>query len=204
TRRSSYLGAMITFLKGVLLEARPTSAVVGVDGVGYEVIIPLSTFDLLPRTGAEVTILTHLHMKDDGMVLYGFMTEAERALFRMLLGVTGIGPKIAVAILSGISPERFGRAVREGSARVLAAVPGIGRKKAERLIVELRDKIGPGGEGEPGGAAAPETEAARDAALALVALGYTQAEAQRAVRAALERTGTAEVEALIREALRLA
>jgi Holliday junction DNA helicase RuvA len=194
---------MITLLKGELLEAQPTRIVVGVNGVGYEVIIPLSTFDRLPKVGESVAVLTHLHLKEDGMVLYGFISEEERSLFRMLLGVSGIGPKIAIGILSGISPKNFCLAVSEGSARILATVPGIGKKKAERLIVELKDKIGGVELAEGEREITPEAHMMRDASLALVSLGYTQAEAQRAIHAALERIGKpGDVESLVREALK--
>lgn len=196
---------MITRLEGELKEAQPTRIVVDVAGVGYECVIPLSSFDRLPKKGERVAVLTHLHVRDDGMVLYGFATEEERALFRLLIGVSGIGPKIAIGILSGISPRAFRLAVREGSAATLSAVPGIGRKKAERLIVELKDRLGAfeDGEGEPSSAA--EGRAESDAALALVSLGYSQAEAQRAVRAAAKGLGKgAGAETLIREALKSA
>lgn len=194
---------MITYLTGELLVAQPTSIVVGVNGIGYELIIPLSSFDRLPRKGERVTVLTHLHLKEDGVVLYGFMTEDERSLFRMLIAVTGIGPKIAMGILSGISPDNFRLAVREGSARMLAAVPGIGRKKAERLIVELKDKLGALETGVGGGELPTGAHAHRDAMSALVSLGYTQLEAQKAVAAAAAVIGkTADVESLVREALK--
>ncbi len=194
---------MITFLHGDLLDAHPTGIVVGVNGVGYELVIPLSSFDRLPKKGERFTILTHLHVREDGMVLYGFMTEEERSLFRLLLGVTGIGPKIAISILSGISTQNFCAAVSQGSTHMLAAVPGIGRKKAERLIVELKDKIGrlEATAGSPMGA--PGDRVVDDAARALIALGYTHSEAQKAIQAALRRIGaTEEVEKLIREALK--
>ena len=196
---------MITFLRGELLAAHPTRIVVAINGVGYEVLVPLSSYERLPKAGEEVRILTHLHVTDDAMVLYGFMTEEERSLFRILIGVSGIGPKAAIGILSGISPKNFRAAVREGSATLLATVPGIGKKKAERLIVELRDKIG-AVEAEEG-VHRPSLEEAviSDAALALVSLGFTQARAQKAVGAALEKLGKADdVGTLIREALRAA
>jgi len=194
---------VITFLHGELLEARPTGIVIGVNGVGYELVIPLSSFDRLPKKGERVTILTHLHVKEDAMVLYGFMTEDERSLFRLLLGVSGIGPKIAISILSGISPQNFCAAVREGSAHMLAVVPGIGRKKAERLVVELKDKIGrlEAVAGRP--ELSPRDRVIDDAARALISLGYTQSEAQKAIHAALQRIGApGDVERLIREALK--
>ncbi|MCX6356312.1 MAG: Holliday junction branch migration protein RuvA [Candidatus Aureabacteria bacterium] len=195
---------MITFLSGELIEVHPTRIVIGVSGVGYELVIPLSTFDRLPGKGEPVTVLTHLHHKEDGMVLYGFMAEEERTLFRMLIGVSGIGPKIAIGILSGISPRNFYAAIHEGSSVMLATVPGIGRKKAERLIVELKDKIGPL---ETAGVRplTPEGRIAGDAALALISLGYSQTEAQRAVQAALQRLGPqADLEKIIRESLKSA
>lgn len=196
---------MITHLEGVLRAASPTAIVVDVGGVGYECAVPLSSFDRLPRVGERVAVLTHLHLREDGVTLYGFMTAEERSLFRMLIGVSGIGPKIAVGILSGISPRNFRSAVLEGSVPALSAVQGIGRKKAERLILELKDRIAAlGVEGEERGPSA-EGRAANDAMLALVSLGYSQAEAQRAVRAAQARLGgAAGAEALIREALKSA
>ena len=128
---------MITHLEGVLRTANPTGAVIDVGGVGYEVAIPLSTFDRLPRVGCRVTVLTHLHLREDGATLYGFMTAEERSLFRMLIGVSGIGPKIAVGILSGISPQ-----FRTPSSRgPLLHCPRHRPEKAERLIVELKDRI---------------------------------------------------------------
>jgi Holliday junction DNA helicase RuvA len=194
---------MITHLEGELREAHPTRIVVDVAGVGYECVIPLSSFDRLPRRGERVSILTHLHLRDDGLVLFGFLTEEERGLFRLLISVSGIGPKIAVGILSGISPRNFRVAVREGNAAALSAVPGIGRKKAERLILELKDRVEAFEEGEQGAPAAGRAES--DAAMALISLGYSQAEAMRAVHAAAKRIGkAAEAEALIREALKAA
>ena len=193
---------MITSLTGTLLEAQPTRIVVGVNGVGYELFIPLSSFDRLPEKGERVTILTHLHVKDDSMVLYGFATEDERELFRLLLGVSRIGPKGALGVLSGISPGNFRAAVSGGDAKLLASVPGIGRKKAERLIVELRDKID-ALEAKAGGERPEVSPAAYDATLALVSLGYRQTQAARAVRAAVARIGArCGVETLVREALK--
>ena len=196
---------MITHLEGELRQARPTSIVVDVGGIGYECVIPLSSFDRLPRKGERVTVLTHLHLREDGMTLYGFMTEEERGLFRMLIGVSGIGPKIAVGILSGISPRNFRSAVRQGSVAMLSAVPGIGKKKAERLIVELKDRIAAIEiEGEDREAPA-EGRAGSDAMLALFSLGYSRPEAQKAVHAAMKRLGKAvDAETLIRDALKSA
>jgi len=196
---------MITHLEGELRQARPTSIVVDVGGVGYECVIPLSSFDRLPRKGERVTVLNHLHLREDGMTLFGFMTEEERGLFRMLIGVSGIGPKIAVGILSGISPRNFRSAVRQGSVAMLSAVPGIGKKKAERLIVELKDRIAAIEiEGEDREVPA-EGRAGNDAMLALVSLGYSRLEAQKAVHAAMKRlVKTVDAETLIRDALKAA
>lgn len=195
---------MITLLSGTLIEARPTRIVLGVNGVGYEIFIPLSSFEQLPRKGETVTVLTHLHHKDDAMALYGFVTEEERVLFRLLLGVSGIGPKVALSVLSGISPKNFRVAVVQGSAELLSTVPGIGKKKAERLILELRDKID-ALEAKAGERETSAEEAVRyDATLALVSLGFKQAQANKAVNAALTRLGGADdVEKLIREALQV-
>lgn len=185
------------------MQAHPTSIVVEVGGVGYAVAIPLSSFERLPRRGEPVTVLTYFHVREDGMELYGFMTEEERSLFRLLLGVSGIGPKIAVGILSGISPSRFIAAINEGSAPALATVPGIGRKKAERIILELRDKVDQLEAASGARAVSEHDRVLNDSILALVSLGYSQAEAQKLVQAAASRIGSAEnAEALIREALK--
>ncbi len=198
---------MITFLRGELLEARPTRIVVGVNGIGYELDVSLNTFDHLPKKGGKVTILTHLYVTEDRMVLYGFVTEEERKLFKILIGISGIGPKLAMSILSGISPRNFRAAISQSSVSMLAAVHGIGKKKAERLIVELKDKIGVLGALEPRAGereVSAEDRAINDAALALISLGYTQSDAQKAVRAVLQRVGKVEdAERLIREALKV-
>jgi Holliday junction DNA helicase RuvA len=198
---------MITFLRGELLEARPTRIVVGVNGIGYELDVSLNTFDHLPKKGGKVTILTHLYVTEDRMVLYGFVTEEERKLFKILIGISGIGPKLAMSILSGISPRNFRAAISRSSVSMLAAVHGIGKKKAERLIVELKDKIGALGALEPRAGereVSAEDRAINDAALALISLGYTQSDAQKAVRAVLQRVGKVEdAERLIREALKV-
>src|SRR5882672_12584085 len=137
---------MITFLRGKLVEALPTQAIVEVQGVGYEVLIPLSSFDKLPAPGGEVQLLTHLAVREDAHVLYGFMTGAERELFRLLINtVSGIGPKIALNILSGISVTAFRGAVANGDIKALSQISGVGKKTAERIVVELKDKVGAAG-----------------------------------------------------------
>ena len=194
---------MITFLKGKLVDKRPTHISVDVEGVGYEINIPLSTFDTLPDIDEPVKLLTHLYVREDTHRLYGFMTEQERELFRMLLSISGIGPRMGLAILSGGPVERFKAAVAGGDAGLLTAIPGIGRKTAERIILELKEKLG--GLDEPV-AGAPETEKAKgygDAVLALVSLGYKQKASREAVKKALA-SGEKElsVEELIRQALK--
>src|SRR5437763_14626707 len=140
---------MITFLHGKLVEALPTQVTVDVNGVGYEALIPLSSYDKLPSRGQEVRLLTHLAVREDAHVLYGFMTTAERELFRLLINtVSGIGPKIALNILSGISVTAFRGAVANGDIKALSQVSGVGKKTAERIIVGLRDKVGAAGAGE--------------------------------------------------------
>ena len=134
---------MITFLHGRLVESLPTQAVVDVQGVGYEVLIPLSSFDKLPPPGQEVRLLTHLAVREDAHVLYGFMSGAERDLFRLLIHtVSGIGPKIALNILSGMNVAALRAAVGRGDVKALSQISGVGRKTAERIVVELKDKIG--------------------------------------------------------------
>ena len=136
---------MITFLHGKLIEALPTVAVIEVNGVGYEVLIPLSSFDKLPPPGQPVKILTHLVVREDAHVLYGFMTAAEREMFRLLINtVSGIGPKIALNILSGINVTAFRGAVAGGDVKMLSQISGVGKKTAERIVIELKDKIGRG------------------------------------------------------------
>src|SRR6185295_5483838 len=138
--------AMITFLHGRLVEALPTQVTIDVQGVGYEALIPLSSFDKLPQPGNEVKLLTHLAIREDAHVLYGFMTPQERELFRMLINtVSGIGPKIALNVLSGMNVVAFRGAVANGDVKSLSQISGVGKKTAERIVVELRDKIGKAG-----------------------------------------------------------
>lgn len=198
---------MITFLHGQLVEALPTQVTLDVHGIGYAILIPLSSFDKLPKPGSEVTILTHLAIREDAHVLYGFMTAAERALFRLLIdSVSGIGPKTALNVLSGMNPVVFRGAVASGDVKALSSISGVGKKTAERIVVELKDKIGAVGAWEASSAAralAPEDQKMNDAALALLALGFKQAEAQDAVRGAAALLGPqATVEDLVRACLK--
>jgi Holliday junction DNA helicase RuvA len=177
--------AVIGRLRGVLLEKRPPNLLLDVRGVGYEVQAPLSTFYALPGEGAEVTLLTHLVVRDDAHVLYGFVSAAERSLFRHLIRVNGVGAKLALTILSGVSADAFVRCVRQNDAATLTRLPGIGRKTAERLVMEMRDRLNGEAWAFPsisGSAAAADT-AMRDAVSALVALGYKAQEASRMAEA---------------------
>src|SRR5581483_2099480 len=134
---------MIHFLQGKLVEALPTQLTLDVHGVGYEVLIPLSSYDKLPQPGGDLKILTHLVVREDAHVLYGFMTAAEREMFRLLINtVSGIGPKIALNVLSGMSVTALRGAVSNGDVKALSQISGVGRKTAERIVVELKDKIG--------------------------------------------------------------
>lgn len=177
---------MITFLAGKLAAALPTQATVDVAGVGYEVLIPLSSYDRLPAIGQTVQVLTHLHVREDAHLLYGFMSAAERDLFRLLVNnVSGIGPKLALAVLSGMSVGNFKNAVVNGDIVSLAKISGLGKKTAERIVLELKDKLGVAAAWEAASAAhapTPEESQANEAVLALIALGYKQVEAHKTVR----------------------
>src|ERR1043166_9123300 len=177
---------MITFLDGKLASALPTQAIVNVGGVGYEVFIPLSSYDKLPAAGQPVQILTHLHVREDAHILYGFMTPAERDLFRLLVNhVSGIGPKLALAVLSGMSVNHFKAAVVNNDVASLSKISGVGKKTAERMVLELKDRVGVAAAWEASSAAhapTPEQKEANEAVLALIALGYKQIDAHKAVR----------------------
>ena len=196
---------MIGRLRGLLAWKQPPYLLIDAHGVGYELEASLTTFQTLPEIGAEVTLLTHLAVREDAHTLYGFASPAERSLFRNLIRVTGIGPRLALLILSGMTVELFGRCVRENDTASLTRLPGIGKKTAERLIIELRDRIGELGLDPtvvvlPGGRPiAPAINPVDDAISALVALGYKLPEASRMVQS-LETEGLGS-EAIIRLAL---
>jgi len=201
------LPPMITFLHGKLVEALPTQVVVDVNGLGYEVLIPLSSFDKLPQPGQDVKLLTQLVVREDAHILYGFASAAERDLFRMLINnVSGIGPKTALNILSGMNAVTFRGAVANGDVKSLSQISGVGKKTAERIVVELRDKIGAAGAWEASSAARSLSAAdqkVNDAVLALMALGFKQVEAHDSVRAAQAMLGLqATVEELVRASLK--
>jgi len=177
---------MITFLDGKLVSALPTQATVDVNGVGYEVFIPLSSYDKLPTVGQPIRILTHLAVREDAHILYGFMTVPERDLFRLLVNsVSGIGPKLALAVLSGMSVSNFKTAVVNSDIAAISKISGLGKKTAERIVLELKDKLGVAAAWQAATAAyapTPEQEQANEAVLALIALGYKLVDAHKAVR----------------------
>lgn len=195
---------MIGRLRGLLAWKQPPYLLVDAHGVGYELEASLTTFQTLPEVGAEVTLFTHLAVREDAHVLYGFTSLTERALFRNLIKATGIGPRLALLILSGMSVDLFARCVREGDTVSLTRLPGIGKKTAERLIIEMRDRIGELGlqptvtvlEDQPLAMGATPLD---DAISALVALGYKLPEASRMVRAVA--SDGLSSEAIIRQAL---
>ena len=197
---------MIAFLDGVLVEKQPTSVVLDVQGVGYALLIPLSTYDRLPAAGSRCRLLTHHHMREDGQLLCGFATADEKRMFELLLGVSGIGPKLGRSVLSGLSAGELRAAIAEGNVKRLSSVHGVGRKTAERLVVELRDKIDPAealAARAAGAAGAPSDKTVlRDTVLALAALGFPPDQARKMVQAALDAgAGAADTEALLKQAL---
>src|SRR5438128_12338587 len=197
---------MITFLRGRLAHALPTQATIDVGGFGYEVFIPLSSYDKLPGVGQPIRILTHLAVREDAHVLYGFMSSAERDLFRLLVNhVSGIGPKLALAVLSGMSVTSFKAAVVNSDVAAISKISGLGRKTAERIVLEWKDKLGVAAAWEAASAVhapTPEQKQANEAVLALIALGYKQVEAHKAVREIQEKGEAKSAEELVRLALK--
>ncbi len=197
---------MIASLSGILRSKTPTEILVDVNGVGYALSIPLSTYSQLGEVGTPVRVVTHLHVREDVMQLFGFATEAERQLFRQLISITGIGPKTAQGILSGISVPDLQDYILSGNIAALTAVPGVGRKTAERLVVELRDKVGKLEKAvETAGAGGDRNaEVRNEALLALTSLGYNRVTAEKAIRMALKDAGETKlaVEDLIKRSLK--
>jgi holliday junction DNA helicase RuvA len=197
---------MITHLSGTIVESSPTQVVIDVQGVGYELLIPSSSFSSLPQPGKSAQIFTHLAIRDDAHILYGFATSEERELFRLLINtVSGIGPRIGLNVLSGMSPRNFKIAVTEGNTKRLSQISGLGKKTAERIVVELKDKLGASVALE---AAAANREAnspnqkAQDAIAALVALGYKPSDAAKRVESAVKMLGQdVELDRLVKASL---
>ncbi|APG03032.1 Holliday junction DNA helicase RuvA [Luteibacter rhizovicinus DSM 16549] len=195
---------MIGRLRGTLISKQPPSLLIEVGGVGYDVDAPMSTIYDLPATGKEVTLLIHYAVREDGVSLYGFLREPDRAMFRHLLKVSGIGAKIALAVLSGVSTDDLSRLVHAGDVVALTKIPGIGKKTAERMVVELRDRVDAVGVRLPSTVAgdAMPADPVAEATVALQQLGYKPVEASRLVQKVAAEGDTAE--AIIRKALRAA
>jgi Holliday junction DNA helicase RuvA len=196
---------VFAYLEGVLAEKHPTTVIVNVGGVGYEVLVSLSTSGSLPKIGEKVKLLTYFHVREDIQQIYGFINEDEKALFKLLISVSGIGPKMAVTILSGLSPKELARAVQDQNLVALSSISGIGKKTAERMLIELRDKT-PAGLTEKGrgavGFATKDDEKLQDAMLALISLGYNKANAQNALKKVVQQNPDLSVEEIIRESLK--
>ena len=197
---------MITFLHGEIVDKQPTRVVVDVGGVGYEVSIPLSSYDRLAAKGQPCRILTYEYVREDTHGLFGFMTEAERRMFILLIGTNGVGPKLALSALSGMSVRDIMASVAEGDVKRLSSISGVGKKMAERIVVELRHKIGAAEALEAVSGAEPHSELdakTRDAVLALIALGYKQEAARKMVAGTLRKEGSGDLalEDIIKKAL---
>ncbi|NKB25392.1 MAG: Holliday junction branch migration protein RuvA [Kiritimatiellae bacterium] len=196
---------MITFLEGILVDKKPTQIIINVNGVGYQVLIPLSSYDQLPAPNGSLRILTYHHVREDAQMLFGFSSEDQRSMFQIMLNISGIGPKLALGILSGISVRDLKTAVIDGDIKRLNAISGVGKKTAERMVIELRDKFS---SGEALEAVAgiddnitPDIRI-RDSIMALTSLGYKQVDAQKMVQkisVKIPKAGT--VEDIVRLAL---
>jgi Holliday junction DNA helicase RuvA len=203
---------MIAHLSGTLLSKQATTAIVDVGGVGYELAIPLSTFYELGEPGANVQLRVYTHVREDAIQLFGFKTARERELFLQLISVNGVGPKLGITLLSGMSADEMVASIRTNNLARLVSIPGVGRKTAERLVVELRDKIAalssPALEEEfaakasTGGAESSEDSMRNDALSALVNLGYQKAGTEKAVKTAIDEGGELSVELILRRSLR--
>jgi len=196
---------VIAHLRGKISEKHPNRIVVDVNGVGYDVFVPLSTFYGLGEPGADIALRIHTHVREDALSLYGFATLIEQELFERLIGVSGIGPKVALAVLSGIEPQELVRAIERGDLARLTAIPGVGKKTSERIVLELKDRL-PRAPIAAAGAPLPEAAAVRDDVLsALVNLGYHRPLAEKAVDAAIKTLGPgpdAGFERTLKQALR--
>ncbi len=180
---------MIALLRGRLLQKEATRLIVDVHGVGYEVLVPLSTFYQLPDAGAEVTLRVHTHVREDQIALFGFLSPLEQQIFERLIGISGIGPRLALAVLSGIEPADLARAVQAGDVHRLTRIPGVGKKTAERIGLELKDRLPPDLAVAVAGAPADGSLLRSDLLSALLNLGYHRPLADKAVDAALEAEG---------------
>ena len=198
---------MIAFLRGTLLEKHPNQVIVEAGGVGYDVLIPVSTFSALPDAGAEVRLRIHTHVREDALSLFGFATPEEKIVFERLISVSGIGPKLGITVLSGLATIGLISAIRNGDVAQLVRIPGVGRKTAERIVLELKDKLeGLGPAGAPGQSEKPAATLSAvefDVLSALINLGCNRAAADAAVRKAKATGAGEEFEPLFRKALEL-
>jgi Holliday junction DNA helicase RuvA len=194
---------VIAHLQGRILRKGTQEAVIDVQGVGYRVAIPLSTFYRLGDVGSEAALLVHTHVREDVLALYGFLTDEEQILFERLLAVSGVGPKVALGILSGIEAPELVEALRGSDVARLTRIPGVGKKTAERLVVELKDKMPPPGAAPAASRPASETPGRDDLVSALVHLGYSRPEAERGVDRALKEGRDARFEDLLRRSLQI-
>lgn len=197
---------MIAILRGTLFEKHPNQVIVDVGGVGYDVTIPVSTFSALPAAGSPVELRIHTHVREDAIALFGFASSEEKALFEKLISVSGIGPKLAVTVLSGLATPDLVGAIRSGQVNLLVRIPGIGKKTAERLVLELRDKLeGLAGVAPPAGRAAEAALSAvgQDVLSALINLGCARPAAEAAIRKARASGVPEEFETLFRRAMEL-
>ena len=199
---------MIALLRGQLLEKHPNQVIVEAGGVGYDVVIPVSTFSALPDAGSEVKLRIHTHVREDALALFGFLTSDEKAIFEKLISVGGIGPTLAIKVLSGMATPDLTAAIRNGYVEQLVRIPGVGKKTAERIVLELKDKLeGVGAMGAPGMPAAPAASALsvieQDVMSALLNLGCNRTSAEAAVRKAKTSGAPTEFEPLFRRSLEL-
>lgn len=194
---------MIAHLRGRLLSKAPNQLIVDCNGVGYDVVISIATFSELPSEGAEVSLHIHTHVREDQLALFGFASTQEKRLFERLLTISGIGPKLAITVLSGISPERLVAAIRGGDHATLTRIPGIGKKTAERVVLELKDKLEDMAVPVAAGAPGHHTPVGDDALSALVNLGYARPIALKAIETAIEKIPEAanDFETLFRAAM---
>ena len=195
---------MIAFLSGVVAEKTPTVAIIDVQGVGYEVFISLSTYDRLPARGEPCHLLTHHHIREDTQLLFGFVQAEEKAMFERLIAVSGVGPKTALGILSGLTVAELTAAIADNNIKRVSTIRGIGKKTAERLIVELRDKVNPleAMAARTAGGGDPKVAMLRDAVLALTQLGFPQDKAYKMAQAALDADASInDTETLLRKSL---
>jgi Holliday junction DNA helicase RuvA len=197
---------MIAYLKGILTEKSPTRILVEVHGVGYDVLIPVSSYDRLPKIGEETKVYTHLHVREDAHLLFGFATLEEKELFLLLISVSGIGPKSAIGIISSVQPKDFRQAILTENLAMITSLPGVGRKTAQRLVIELKEKIARQFTVESVSVSTVAPDLTEEAVMALVSLGYGKNVAEKAVARALREPSerTLSLQELIKLALRFA